>query len=102
MKNINNFVSEIRTETKGLMDKYNETFVKGCDNSIGALKEVTVNINKTMFEEINIITEALNDLTEKMSEANKKGIYNRCYQTYYTDSGYLVQDCLGCFTIFYC
>ncbi|XP_060603117.1 thrombospondin-1-like isoform X2 [Ruditapes philippinarum] len=72
VKNINNSVSEIRTETESLMDKYNETFVKGCDKSIGAMKVVTVNINKTMYEEINIITEALNHLTEKLSEANKK------------------------------
>jgi hypothetical protein len=102
VKNINNSVSEIRTETESLMDKYNETFVKGCNKSIGAMKVVTVNINKTMYEEINIITEALNDLTGKMSEANKKGIYNRCYQIFYTNSGYVVQDLFGCLTKFHC
>ncbi|XP_060595417.1 uncharacterized protein LOC132749606 isoform X3 [Ruditapes philippinarum] len=72
VENINNSVSEMRTETESRMEKYNKTFVKRCDKSIETMKEVTVNINKTMYEEINIITESLHDLTEELSDANKK------------------------------
>jgi uncharacterized coiled-coil DUF342 family protein len=81
VENINNSVSEMRTETESLMEKYNETFVKRCDKSIEAMKEVTVNINKTINEEIYIITEALNDLTEELSDANKEGNCIRYFQT---------------------
>jgi chemotaxis regulatin CheY-phosphate phosphatase CheZ len=81
VENINNSVSEMRTETESRMEKYNKTFVKRCDKSIETMKEVTVNINKTMYEEINIITESLHDLTEELSDANKKGNFIRCFQT---------------------
>ncbi|XP_060585508.1 uncharacterized protein LOC132741371 [Ruditapes philippinarum] len=72
VENINNSVSEMRTETESLMEKYNETFVKSCEKSIEAMKEVTVNINKTINEEINIITESVHDLSEELSDANKE------------------------------
>ncbi|XP_060579285.1 IgGFc-binding protein-like isoform X2 [Ruditapes philippinarum] len=54
------------------MEKYNETFIKRCDKTIEAMKEVTININQTINEEINIITESLHDLKEELSDANRK------------------------------
>jgi hypothetical protein len=92
VENINNSVSEMRTETGSLMEKYNETFVKSCEKSIEAMKEVTVNINKTINEEINIITESLHDLSEELSHANKEGNFIRFFQTYQTIRGPFVQS----------
>ncbi|XP_060562945.1 uncharacterized protein LOC132722454 [Ruditapes philippinarum] len=72
VENISNSVSEMKIETESLMNKSSNKLIERCDKSFKMIKEVIVNINQTINEKINNITDSLNSLTEELADANKK------------------------------
>jgi hypothetical protein len=63
----------MKIETESLIDKNSDKLIERFDKSFKMMKDDTVNINQTLNEEINILTDSLHSLTEEWSGANKNG-----------------------------